>query len=298
MSYRHHGTLGLRDSLEAAKVNCCFSKTRRAKSYGDLEFCIFTYTSDSLAKVKTSSIMHIRGIFTICILIFPLLMAAQSPALVTSSKPALPKIGQGSLPLNLDSVSKAIVYPPAALKARIEGTVIMQVMFNESGRYTDHSLLTAPHFLLTNEAEDKVRLLRFEPTIREGRPVPGIATVPFEFKLPAKAIDPDHRGSEIGPPDPADHEIEPFPLNQEELKQRIGYPPMAKEAEIEGNVILRVLVNAQGEYVKHIVIEDPYPILTQAVISKLSQLRFAPSMLDRKPISAWVNVTFGFWLLH
>lgn len=102
---------------------------------------------------------------------------------------------------------------------------------------------------------------------------------------------------EIGPTDFVLLEKEPAPVNLDQLKGLIGYPPMAKEAEIEGKVIVRVQVDKEGKYVKHIVIKDPHPILTKAVTDKINQLSFTPGIQAGKPIKVWVTIPFDFKLL-
>lgn len=102
---------------------------------------------------------------------------------------------------------------------------------------------------------------------------------------------------EIGPNDFVLLEKEPAPVNLDDLKKLIGYPPMAKEAEIEGKVIVRVQVDKNGHYVKHIVIKDPHPILTKAVTDKINTLAFTPGIQAGKPIKVWVTIPFDFKLL-
>ena len=83
----------------------------------------------------------------------------------------------------------------------------------------------------------------------------------------------------------------------DDIKKLIGYPPMAKEAEIEGKVILRVQVNKNGNYVKHIKIKDPHPLLTKAVEDQIHNLKFTPGVQAGKPIKVWVTIPFDFKLL-
>lgn len=93
-------------------------------------------------------------------------------------------------------------------------------------------------------------------------------------------------------------EKEPQPVNLDELKHLIGYPPMAVEAEIEGRVTLRVLVDKYGNYVKHAVVKDPHPILTRAVTEKINLLKMTPGIQAGKPIKVWVTLPFNFELQH
>lgn len=92
-------------------------------------------------------------------------------------------------------------------------------------------------------------------------------------------------------------EKEPQAVNMDELKGLIGYPPMAKEAEIEGKVVMRVMISPTGDYVKHIVLKDPHPILTKAVEAKISHLKMTPGIQAGKPIKVWVTLPFDFKLL-
>ena len=93
-------------------------------------------------------------------------------------------------------------------------------------------------------------------------------------------------------------EKEPQPVNMDELKAMIGYPPMALEAAIQGKVMLRVMIDKNGDYVKHTVFKDPHPILTKAVTDKISHLKMTPGIQAGRPIKVWVTVPFDFHLLN
>ncbi len=88
----------------------------------------------------------------------------------------------------------------------------------------------------------------------------------------------------------------PEPANLDQVKGLIGYPPLAREAEIEGEVIVRVLVDKTGHYVKHIVVQDPHPMLTKAVTDKINNISFYPGIQDGKPIVFWLTIPFTFSL--
>ena len=102
---------------------------------------------------------------------------------------------------------------------------------------------------------------------------------------------------ENGEPDPNAFILldkEPVPLNRDEVVEMIGYPPMAREAEIEGKVILRILIDEEGNYKRHIVIRDPHPMLRKAVEKKIDQLKWEPGLWKDKPQSVWVTIPFNF----
>lgn len=92
-------------------------------------------------------------------------------------------------------------------------------------------------------------------------------------------------------------EKEPIPLNLDEIKQQIGYPKRAKEQEIEGKVILRILLDRQGRYNRHSLLSDPHSLLSQAVSSQITQLRCTPGIQNGKPVWCWITLPFDFRLI-
>lgn len=100
-------------------------------------------------------------------------------------------------------------------------------------------------------------------------------------------------------PDPnafIDVEQEPSPVNMADFRKSIGYPPQAKEANISGKVILKVLVDKEGNIEKHIVVKSPHQILTEACTNQLKQLKFTPAIQAGKPIKFWMIVPVDFKL--
>ncbi|MEO0468619.1 MAG: energy transducer TonB [Bacteroidota bacterium] len=93
-------------------------------------------------------------------------------------------------------------------------------------------------------------------------------------------------------------EEEPAPVNMDDIKKLIGYPQIARDAGIEGNVVVRVLVDKKGNYSKHRVINQVHPILAKAVEEHIGKLKFTPAIQGGRPIKFWVNIPFNFKLLN
>jgi len=91
-------------------------------------------------------------------------------------------------------------------------------------------------------------------------------------------------------------EQEPIAVNMNELKRLIQYPVEAKEARLKGKVTVRVLVDKEGNYVKHKILKTPHDILTQAVERHLKIIKFTPGIQNGKPIKVWVTIPFDFTL--
>lgn len=75
------------------------------------------------------------------------------------------------------------VYPPAALKARLAGLVILQVLLGKDGAVRDVTVLRAGSMGMTESAEAAVRQWRYEPALLNGRPVEALMTVTVTFTL-------------------------------------------------------------------------------------------------------------------
>lgn len=88
----------------------------------------------------------------------------------------------------------------------------------------------------------------------------------------------------------------PEPVNMDEIKAAIGYPALAREGGIEGEVTLKILVDENGNYKKHIVLKQVHPLLLNAVQEHVSKLRFTPAIQGEKPIAFWLVVPFKFKL--
>ncbi|WNJ16703.1 energy transducer TonB [Pontibacter sp. G13] len=93
-------------------------------------------------------------------------------------------------------------------------------------------------------------------------------------------------------------EEEPTPVNMDEIKQLVGYPQIARDAGIQGSVVVRVLVDKKGKYKRHKIINQVHPILAKAVEKHIDKLSFTPAIQGGKPIQFWVNIPFNFKLLN
>ena len=89
----------------------------------------------------------------------------------------------------------------------------------------------------------------------------------------------------------------PEPINMDAVKKLIEMPESAIELGLEGEVVVRILIDEEGNYRKHKVIKKVHPILAEAVEKQIHKLKFIPAVQGNKPIMFWVNVPFRFTLL-
>lgn len=89
----------------------------------------------------------------------------------------------------------------------------------------------------------------------------------------------------------------PKPINLHEIKKMIGYPQICRDAGIQGQVMLRILVDKSGNYKSHEVLAEGHKILREAVEKHIDKLNFNPVRKDNKPVELYVNIPFNFILL-
>lgn len=89
---------------------------------------------------------------------------------------------------------------------------------------------------------------------------------------------------------------QPTAINLSEISKNIGYPPTAKAAGIQGNVVFRVLVSPEGKYVKHIITKKAHALLVNPCLNEVKKLQFSPAIQAGKPVACWVNIPFSFKL--
>jgi len=73
------------------------------------------------------------------------------------------------------------------------------------------------------------------------------------------------------------------------------YPPLAREAGVEGTVLLRVLVSKEGK-VLNVIVLSGNPMLTDAARTAAFTARFSPAQQQHKPVPVWVQLPVVFSL--
>ncbi len=73
-------------------------------------------------------------------------------------------------------------YPPAAVRARVQGVVILEAVVTEQGNVDKLKVISGPP-LLIQAAIEAVQNWKYEPTVLNGQPVPVILTAKVNFSL-------------------------------------------------------------------------------------------------------------------
>ena len=204
------------------------------------------------------------------------------------------------------------VYPPLAKQARIQGTVILQVEVDKSGNVENVQLFSG-HPMLATAAIDAVKRWKYKPYLLNGQPVEVETRVTVNFALPdthpAEGVAGDMPGG--FPPDAPSaiksisplHALRPglVRVPQGVMAERViskvppDYPPDAKQARIQGTVVLRVNIDKEGN-VSNIQLISGHPILAPAAIGAVKQWKYKPYLLNGAPIEVETQVTVNFTL--
>lgn len=71
------------------------------------------------------------------------------------------------------------------------------------------------------------------------------------------------------------------------------YPEMAREANVQGRVVLHVLVGKDGR-VKNVKVMRSVTMLDQAAVDAVKKWVFKPALSNNKPVAVWVEVPVDF----
>ncbi len=78
------------------------------------------------------------------------------------------------------------------------------------------------------------------------------------------------------------------------LKQtRPIYPPLARQARIQGSVVLHAIIDKDGRVAQLEVISG-HPLLVQAALDAVKQWRYKPTLLNGDPVEVDTTITVTF----
>jgi protein TonB len=106
---------------------------------------------------------------------------AEEPLEPGPLEPSAPLSDELSPPVLLSKVDP--VYPEAARRAGLEGTVVLEASISETGRVTDVQVLRGLPLGLSESAQEAVRRWQYRPARGRSGPVPSRKTVRIVFTL-------------------------------------------------------------------------------------------------------------------
>jgi TonB family protein len=251
----------------------------------------------------------------ICLTCYATLAAAQvHPA---SRVRVAPDIMKGLLQKKVDPV-----YPPLARQARVQGTVVLQIVISKSGDVQNLQLVSG-HPILAPAAIEAVKQWKYSGYTLNGVLVDVETTVQVNFTLdekpPAVVVVGGNLPTEITGkpilvvPDDSSTVI-PAPSPQLGTPQRVRvssgvaqglliskmnpvYPPDARDQRVQGIVILKVNLGKEGK-VDRIELISGHPLLAPAAIDAVKQWKYKPFLLNGTPVEVETQVQVNFTLME
>jgi protein TonB len=73
------------------------------------------------------------------------------------------------------------------------------------------------------------------------------------------------------------------------------YPPIARQARVQGAVELRAIISKNGT-IENLLVVSGHPMLSAAAIEAVRQWRYRPYLLNGEPIEVETEITVNFLL--
>lgn|GEM_PF-246327 len=194
------------------------------------------------------------------------------------------------------------VYPEDARQARIEGDVELRIVIGKDGRVQQLKTLSG-HPKLVPAAMEAVRQWRYQPTLLNGEPIEVVTTVEVKFTLDTLHAPAASNAPGAPPEPPAQQKRRPPRITvastvvQRKLiyQPRPTYPRDAKQAGIEGDVVLTAVIATDGS-VARLDVQGGPPELAPAALEAVRQWKYEPTLINGQPVEVVTSIHVSFVL--
>ncbi len=221
------------------------------------------------------------------------------------------KPGDGvSAPVRVKEVKPQ--YTPETMRARVQGVVTLECVVQPDGTVGVVTVTKSLHEGLDQEAIKAVKQWRFKPGLKDGKAVPVRITLEMTFTLrdtPAAGGATKPPSIPVLPPTTGDTAAKSQPEPARVYKPGDGvtapvlvkdvkpqYTSDAKDAKIQGTVVLECVVKTDGTVGEIKVTRALEPGLDEEAVKALRQWRFEPGTKDGKPVPVRITLEMTFTL--
>jgi len=172
----------------------------------------------------------------------------------------------------------------------IQGTVVLKVVIGKTGDIENMQIVSG-HSMLGAAVIDAVKQWRYRPYEVNGIPVRAETTIRVKFSI----------ASEGKTGTSAPQAESPVLATAEDMRDRLVYkvapvyPPLARQARIQGTVILRIIINKLGE-VRDTQLVNGHPMLAPAAVEAVKKWRYIPYESDGETVEIQTDVQVIFRL--
>lgn len=218
----------------------------------------------------------------------------------------MPEFPDGGMPGLMKYLSANIRYPEAAHKAGTQGRVTVQFVVGKDGSIGDVKVIRGVDPTLDAEA---IRVIsgmpKWKPGTQKGEPVNVKYTVPVMFRLTPEPVEKIDEMIVVGyrnPDAPVTGEVyetvdkmPEFPGGMtglmQHLSKNIRYPAEAHTNNIQGRVVVSVIINTEGKVTNAKIVQSVAPSLDAEALRVTGTMPdWIPGTKDGKP----VNVKYTF----
>ena len=190
-------------------------------------------------------------------------------------------------PIHIKSIEKPRLikspspkYPEAAIKAGIQGKVVINATTDVRGRVVDTEVIDGPQ-ALREAAQEAIKQWQYEPYYLDGVAKAVKFTVIVKFNLDKKKKD-----------------QKPISLSTDQKPKLIKspnpkYPEKALKAGIQGSVVIEATTDTKGHVVQAKVIEG-HPMLNMAALEAVKQWQYDVYYLEGEPTPVTFTVVMKF----
>ena len=196
------------------------------------------------------------------------------------------------------------VYPPIAKTAHVQGIVVLHALISKTGDVENLKVVSGPP-MLAGSAIDAVRQRKYTPYMLGGETLEVETTISVNFSLKddAKAKPPGNGAADAGSP----QQYNGAPLRK--IGGNVSSPMLiymvdpefsaeARQAKIEGIVLVNMIVSPQGVPVNVHVLRGLGHGLDEQAVEAVKQYRFKPAFEDGKPVPVELNVEVNFKIME
>jgi TonB family protein len=189
-----------------------------------------------------------------------------------------------------------VFYPPQAREEKIEGEVVASFWVSDTGDVKNVRAFKSDP-LLAKAVEETVSTWKFKPVISGDKAIPVYATASFRFVLDNDDQRVNGAAPEIGPArQPQRVRVsEGISAGLLVYKVQPEYPFEAKDARIQGQVLLKAVISKDGSIEKLILVSG-HPMLAPAAIDAVKQWRYRPYLVMGNPVEVDTQIRVNFEL--
>jgi TonB family protein len=224
-----------------------------------------------------------------------------SQSVPESGKEAPPE--QATVPNPPDSTqlepikTEKAAYPWEAREKQLQGQVLVKILVSETGDVANVEVLSGDP-VFADAAVSAVKKWKFKPFIKNGKPVQVSTKLPFNF-----AFSENVKNVREEKPDPASGREVPKPVSISSgvsrglLIHQVSpvYPPAARQARIQGVVILQAKISKEGT-IEDLKVISGHAELAPAAIAAVQQWRYRPYLLEGNPVEVETQIQVNFQL--